>query len=238
MEEVFKVPLDQTHLLAQTACVRYIFYPNDSLLLFNTLLDEEMDLIPPLFVYDEENDSEYEIEDETFHNLDEHLDVLGIISLYVSLGTLPGIELGVENFGLEIYLIFSITIPFLVWCWTESVYYHKIHFLLHFLPLGITGLLLPIIIILEIISHCSRLLSLAIRLFANTTAGHLLLDISVSFIFYIMFQLVANEFIFTSLSCFLIFFHIIIIILELVVGCVQSYVFGLLLGLYYDEYLA
>jgi len=51
----------------------------------------------------------------------------------------------------------------------------------HFLPQGSPLIITPFIIIIELISNFSRIISLAVRLFANMTSGHALLKILASF---------------------------------------------------------
>jgi len=47
----------------------------------------------------------------------------------------------------------------------------------HFLPTGAPLILAPFIILIELISNFSRIISLPVRLFANITSGHALLKI-------------------------------------------------------------
>jgi F-type H+-transporting ATPase subunit a len=80
------------------------------------------------------------------------------------------------------------------------------------------------IIFLEIFSYILRLLSLAIRLFANIVAGHTLLKILISFLF---LSLSFNTFILV-IDLFPLFLIHIIILLELVIAFIQAYVFYML----------
>ncbi len=50
---------------------------------------------------------------------------------------------------------------------------HGLHFFSLFVPGGVPGWLLPVIVPIEIISFLSRPISLSVRLFANMLAGHL-----------------------------------------------------------------
>jgi F-type H+-transporting ATPase subunit a len=54
---------------------------------------------------------------------------------------------------------------------------HGVHFLHLFVPSGVPGFLLPIMIFIELLSFLIRPLSLSIRLFANMLAGHILLKV-------------------------------------------------------------
>ena len=59
---------------------------------------------------------------------------------------------------------------------------HGVHFFTFFLPPGISIVLWPLMIPIEIISYLSRPISLAVRLFANMTAGHTMLKVFAGFI--------------------------------------------------------
>jgi F-type H+-transporting ATPase subunit a len=50
-----------------------------------------------------------------------------------------------------------------------------------FLPSGTPLLIVPMLVVIEIISNFSRVLSLSIRLFANMMSGHALLKILICF---------------------------------------------------------
>ena len=54
---------------------------------------------------------------------------------------------------------------------------HGLHFLSILVPAGIPKILIPMMIVIEIISMLARPFSLAVRLFANMTAGHTILAV-------------------------------------------------------------
>ena len=54
---------------------------------------------------------------------------------------------------------------------------HGLHFLTILVPAGIPKILIPMMIVIEIISMLARPFSLAVRLFANMTAGHTILAV-------------------------------------------------------------
>jgi F-type H+-transporting ATPase subunit a len=66
-----------------------------------------------------------------------------------------------------------------------GVCYHTVEYFVLFLPEGVPVLIIPILILIEYVSYISRIFSLAIRLFANMMAGHILLKILISFIWII-----------------------------------------------------
>nr|WNH19779.1 ATP synthase F0 subunit 6 [Gymnura altavela] len=98
----------------------------------------------------------------------------------------------------------------------------------HFLPEGTPTLLVPILIIIETVSLFIRPLALGVRLTANLTAGHLLMQLIATAAFILISILPSIAFL-TSLILFL------LTILEVAVAMIQAYVFVLLLSLYLQE---
>nr|YP_010826753.1 ATP synthase F0 subunit 6 [Triakis megalopterus]UYX56866.1 ATP synthase F0 subunit 6 [Triakis megalopterus] len=98
----------------------------------------------------------------------------------------------------------------------------------HLLPEGTPTPLIPILIIIETISLFIRPLALGVRLTANLTAGHLLMQLiaTAAFVLLTMMPTVA---LLTSLILFL------LTVLEVAVAMIQAYVFVLLLSLYLQE---
>nr|YP_008239293.1 ATP synthase F0 subunit 6 [Micropercops swinhonis]AGQ17397.1 ATP synthase F0 subunit 6 [Micropercops swinhonis] len=98
----------------------------------------------------------------------------------------------------------------------------------HLLPEGTPTLLIPILIIIETISLFIRPIALGVRLTANLTAGHLLIQLIASGTF-ILLTLMPSVALFTGTLMFL------LTILEIAVAMIQAYVFVLLLSLYLQE---
>nr|BDB06960.1 ATPase subunit 6 [Etmopterus molleri] len=98
----------------------------------------------------------------------------------------------------------------------------------HFLPEGTPTLLTPILIIIETISLFIRPLALGVRLTANLTAGHLLMQLIATAAFVLITIMPTVAFL-TSMILFL------LTILEVAVAMIQAYVFVLLLSLYLQE---
>jgi len=59
---------------------------------------------------------------------------------------------------------------------------HGAHFLRFFVPSGVPSVVLILMVPIEIISYLSRPISLSVRLFANMTAGHILMKVFAGFI--------------------------------------------------------
>lgn len=102
------------------------------------------------------------------------------------------------------------------------------HALGHLLPEGTPTLLIPVLIIIETISLFIRPLALGVRLTANLTAGHLLIQLiaTAAFVLLPLIPVVAG------LTLILLF---LLTLLEVAVAIIQAYVFVLLLSLYLQE---
>lgn len=98
----------------------------------------------------------------------------------------------------------------------------------HFLPEGTPTLLVPALIIIETISLFIRPLALGVRLTANLTAGHLLIQLIATATF-MLITIIPAVALLTSIILFL------LTILEVAVAIIQAYVFVLLLSLYLQE---
>lgn len=59
---------------------------------------------------------------------------------------------------------------------------HGVGFFKLFVPQGVPGILVPVVVLIEIISFLSRPVSLSVRLFANMLAGHITLKVFAGFV--------------------------------------------------------
>nr|UDN39053.1 ATP synthase subunit 6 [Hyphessobrycon sweglesi] len=98
----------------------------------------------------------------------------------------------------------------------------------HLLPEGTPALLIPTLIIIETISLFIRPIALGVRLTANLTAGHLLIQLIASAI---------PVLVMTMAPLALLTFTVLLLltILEVAVAMIQAYVFVLLVSLYLQE---
>nr|AOS51653.1 ATP synthase F0 subunit 6 [Istiblennius lineatus]AOS51655.1 ATP synthase F0 subunit 6 [Istiblennius lineatus]AOS51657.1 ATP synthase F0 subunit 6 [Istiblennius lineatus]AOS51659.1 ATP synthase F0 subunit 6 [Istiblennius lineatus]AOS51661.1 ATP synthase F0 subunit 6 [Istiblennius lineatus] len=102
------------------------------------------------------------------------------------------------------------------------------HALGHMLPEGTPTPLIPILIVIETISLFIRPLALGVRLTANLTAGHLLIQLIATAAF-VLLPLMPTVALLTTALLFL------LTLLEVAVAMIQAYVFVLLLSLYLQE---
>nr|AFT65428.1 ATP synthase subunit 6 [Andinoacara pulcher] len=126
----------------------------------------------------------------------------------------------------------SLNMAFAVPLWLATVIIgmrnQPTHALGHLLPEGTPTLLIPILIIIETISLFIRPLALGVRLTANLTAGHLLIQLIATAAF-VLLPLMPTIALLTALLLFL------LALLEVAVAMIQAYVFVLLLSLYLQE---
>jgi len=109
---------------------------------------------------------------------------------------------------------------------------HGWHFFSYFLPQGAPKLLAPLLIVIEVISYLSRIVSLSVRLFANMVAGHVMFEVFASF----TLMLAAGLGIFGAiLGIGPIVLNVALMALELLVAGLQAYVFAVLTCLYLHD---
>lgn len=125
------------------------------------------------------------------------------------------------------HLVITINLALPVWLGyiTYSIILNMNFFLSHLVPLGTPYPLIIFIVLIEIIRRIIRPLTLSVRLAANIVAGHLLIVLIRGPISAVSWTI----FIFCILGLLL------LIILELAVSFIQSYVFRTLLSLYIFE---
>ena len=103
---------------------------------------------------------------------------------------------------------------------------HGIRFFGFFVPPGVSVVLWPLMIPIEIISYLSRPISLAVRLFANMTAGHTMLKVFAGFVPVL-----------GAAGIFPLAFATALTGLEVLIAFLQAYVFTVLTCLYISDAL-
>jgi len=103
--------------------------------------------------------------------------------------------------------------------------FHGIRFLGILVPPGTPGWLIPLMIPIELISHLARPLSLSVRLFANMTAGHVILGV--------LFGLTVAGGLLIGWLPFA--FTVALYALELGIAFIQAYIFTILTCVYLGD---
>ena len=110
---------------------------------------------------------------------------------------------------------------------------HGLGFLNLFVPSGVPGLLLPLVVAIEVISFLSRPISLSVRLFANMLAGHITLKVFAGFVT----SLGALGALGIGGAILPLIMTVALTGLEFLVACLQAYVFAVLTCMYLNDAL-
>ena len=110
-------------------------------------------------------------------------------------------------------------------------YRNGLGFLKLFVPEGVPGALVPIVVLIEVISFLSRPISLSVRLFANVLAGHITLKVFAGFVT----QLGALGALGIVGAIPPLAFTVALTGLEFLVAFLQAYVFAILTCMYIND---
>ena len=109
---------------------------------------------------------------------------------------------------------------------------HGTHFFGLFVPSGVPGWLLPLLVGIEVISVVSRPISLSVRLFANMLAGHIALKIFAGFV-----GILLGAGFWSVLAPLPLALAVALTALEVLVAVLQAYVFATLTSIYLNDAL-
>jgi len=151
---------------------------------------------------------------------------------FILLGNLLG--LFPYFFAFTSHVAVTLTLALFIFVFSTGVgfYTHGFRFLKFFVPEGVPGWLLPLLVPIEIISYLSRPVSLSVRLFANMTAGHVMWEVFAGF----MLLLTASFGILGAFASIVpLGLNVALVALELLVAGLQAYVFAILTCLYLHD---
>jgi F-type H+-transporting ATPase subunit a len=146
--------------------------------------------------------------------------------MFVLLGNLLGMTPYSFTFTSHIVVTFALAFVIFIGVTILGFAKHGIRFFSFFLPPGTPLPMWPLLIPIEVISYLSRPISLSVRLFANMLAGHTLLKVIAGFIAVLG---VAGVLPFA--------FVVVLTGLEILIACLQAYVFTILTCLYINDAL-
>nr|YP_004347958.1 ATP synthase F0 subunit 6 [Colomesus psittacus]BAK09696.1 ATPase subunit 6 [Colomesus psittacus] len=163
-------------------------------------------------------------------NMGGHKWALMLASLMVFIITINMLGLLPYSFTPTTQLSMNLALAVPLWLMTVIIGFRKspTAALGHLLPEGTPTPLIPALIIIETISLFIRPLALGVRLTANLTAGHLLMQLTAMAAFALL-PLMPTVAILTTILLYL------LTLLEVAVAMIQAYVFVLLLSLYLQE---
>nr|YP_010737958.1 ATP synthase F0 subunit 6 [Frontopsylla spadix]WEQ92368.1 ATP synthase F0 subunit 6 [Frontopsylla spadix] len=149
------------------------------------------------------------------------ISLFSIILFNNFLGLFPYIFTSTSHMTLTLSLAFPLWFSFMIFGWLN----HAQHMFCHLVPQGTPNLLMPFMVCIETISNIIRPGTLAIRLSANMIAGHLLLTLMGN----------TGNSLSNIMLTILIMAQMMLLILEVAVSMIQSYVFAVLSTLYSSE---
>ena len=147
-----------------------------------------------------------------------------VILLLNILGLIPFVKSLTSTVSITFFLSLSSFLGLNI----EGALIHRLHFFDKFAPASVPFVILPGLVIIELISYFMRPNSLAIRLFANMLAGHILIKLFITFCLDLSGVSLVLFF-----GCF--FFICILMTLEVFISFLQAYIFMLLVLLYLDD---
>jgi F-type H+-transporting ATPase subunit a len=109
---------------------------------------------------------------------------------------------------------------------------HGTGFLRLFVPHGVPGYILPLVVVIEVISFLSRPISLSVRLFANMLAGHITLKVFAGFVTMLSASLGVFG---LAVGILPLALTVAITALEFLVAFLQAYVFTILTCIYLND---
>ena len=129
----------------------------------------------------------------------------------------------VVTFAMALFIFIGVTIIAMV--------KHGFHFFSFFIPSGAPKALLPLIFVIEVISYFIRPVSLSVRLFANMLAGHTMLKVFGG----LAVMIAGAGGVFVAGSILPLVAIIGLTGLEVLVACLQAYVFTILTCMYLND---
>ncbi len=150
---------------------------------------------------------------------------------FILFGNLLGVFPYFFTFTSHIMVTLALSLLVFVLVTVVAIKEHGLHFFSYFLPQGIPVALAPLLVVIEVISYLSRIISLSVRLFANMMAGHVMLEVFGAFIV-MLGGLGLLGYIPAALSLGL---NTILIGFELLVATLQAYVFAVLTCIYLHD---
>jgi F-type H+-transporting ATPase subunit a len=151
---------------------------------------------------------------------------------FILLGNLIGLFPYFFAFTSHIAVTLALALFVFVFSTGVGFYTHGFRFFKFFVPAGVPGWLLPLLVPIEIISYLSRPVSLSVRLFANITAGHVMWEVFAGFMLLLAASLGAVGVVAAIIPLGL---NVALVALELLVAGLQAYVFAILTCLYLHD---
>ena len=150
---------------------------------------------------------------------------------FILFGNLMGVFPVFFTFTSHIMVTLGLSLAVFILVTIVGLKEHGLHWFSYFVPEGVPALLMPLMVLIEVISYLSRIISLSVRLFANMVAGHVMLEVFGSFIV-MLIALGGFGYLPAALSLGV---NTLLIGFELLVASLQAYVFAILTCIYLHD---
>ena len=150
---------------------------------------------------------------------------------FILFGNLMGVFPYAFTFTSHIAVTLALSLLVFILVTVVALKEHGVHFFSYFVPAGVPKVLIPLMVLIEVISYLSRIISLSVRLFANMMAGHVMLEVFGAFIV-MLGAAGAIGWIPAALSLSV---NTALIGFELLVATLQAYVFAVLTCIYLHD---
>lgn len=157
--------------------------------------------------------------------------ILYTLFIYIFLSNILGMVPGMITITSHFMFTLFLSLTFFISNNLIGMYYHREKYFVLFLPDGVPVVIIPFLILIEYVSYLSRVLSLAIRLFANMMSGHILMKILVGFIWAFLSSGIMESIL--SIAPLLVVFAV--VGLETCIAFLQAYVFVVLIAIYLND---
>lgn len=154
--------------------------------------------------------------------------------MFILFGNLLGMIPGAFTFTSHIIVTFFMAVFVFTMVTLLALVKHGLKFFTFFMPHGVPIWMAPLLVPIEIISYLSRPISLSVRLFANMMAGHTMLKVFAGFTIMMISGMGALGFLPGAIPVII---NIALIGFEILVACLQAYVFTILTCLYIKDAL-
>ena len=156
-----------------------------------------------------------------------------VFTLFMFILTVNLIGMIPYTFTVTSHIIITVVLAMMVFLTVVGygLWKHGLHFFRLFVPSGIPGYILPLVVVIEVMSFLSRPISHSVRLFANMLAGHITLKVFASFIT-LLGGMGVIGWVGAALPLGL---TVALTALELLVAFLQAYVFTILTCIYLND---
>lgn len=164
----------------------------------------------------------------------QHFPLIFTVFCIVFMGNMLGMIPGSFTYTSHIIVTFTLAAFLFILITALGIAKHGMHFFGKFMPPGVPLVMAPLIVVLELISYLVRPFTLAVRLFANMMAGHMVLKL---FAYFTLGLVTSGSVGLTLLGGLPLIMNIALIALEFFVAGLQAFIFTILTCVYLRDAL-